>query len=271
MSYTTFEYSDVKLSADSINDTDTVTVSFKIKNTGSVAGAEVAQVYVKDTDTTIFRPEKELKGFTKVFLEAGEEKEVSVTLDKRSFAFYNVNIHDWQVETGAFDVLVGASSRDIKLTATVNVESTADVAVPDYKKTAPCYYGADIVAVPDEQYKAVLGRDIPASQRDPSVPLGINNTLEDSMTGKAGSKICKLIKKIMSMMPDDGNKDMMEAMALQIPIRCMMSMSMGVFSEKMAGGLLDILNDKGTFKGIAKILSGIGNALKNMKNLFNSI
>ena len=271
MSYTTFEYSDVKLSADSIKDTDTVTVSFKIRNTGAVAGAEVAEVYVKDTESTIFRPEKELKGFTKVFLEAGEEKEVSVTLDKRSFAFYNVNIHDWQVETGAFDILVGASSRDIKLTATVNVESTADVAVPDYKSSAPCYYGADITAVPDEQYRAVLGRDIPASQRDPSVPLGINNTLEDSMTGKAGAKICKLIKKIMAMMPDDGNKDMMEAMALQIPIRCMMSMSMGVFSEKMAGGLLTILNDQGTLKGTGKILSGIGNALKNMKNLFNSI
>ncbi len=271
MSYTTFEYSDVKLSADNIKDTDTVTVSFKVKNTGAVAGAEVAEVYVKDTETTIFRPEKELKGFTKVFLEAGEEKEVAITLDKRSFAFYNVNIHDWQVETGAFDILVGASSRDIKLTATVNVESTTEAAVPDYRASAPCYYGADIVAVPDEQYSAVLGRDIPASQRDPSVPLGINNTLEDSMTGKAGSKICKLIKKIMSMMPDDGNKDMMEAMALQIPIRCMMSMSMGVFSEKMANGLLTILNDQGTLKGTGKILSGIGNALKNMKNLFNSI
>lgn len=271
ISYTTFEYSDVKLSADSIKDTDTLTVSFKVKNTGTVAGAETAQVYVKDTETTIFRPEKELKGFKKIFLEAGEEKEVTITLDKRSFAFYNVNIHDWQVETGAFDILVGASSRDIRLTATVNVESTTDVAVPDYKASAPAYYGADIVSVPDSQFEAVLGRPIPLSQRDPSVPLGINNTLEDSMTGKAGAKICKLIKKIMAMMPDDGNKDMMEAMALQIPIRCMMSMSMGVFSEKMANGLLDILNDKGTLKGIGKILSGIGNALKNMKNLFNSI
>ena len=238
------------ISADAIKDTDTVTVSFKVKNTGAVAGAEVAEVYVKDTEATIFRPEKELKGFTKVFLEAGEEKEVSVVLDKRAFAFYNVEIHDWQVETGAFEILVGASSRDIKLTAAVNVESTCTAAVPDYRQSAPCYYGADITAVPDEQFRAVLGRDIPASQRDPSVPLGINNTLEDSMTGKAGSKICKLIKGIMAKLPDDGNKDMMEAMALQIPIRCMMSMSMGVFSEKMAGGLLTILNDQGTMKGI---------------------
>ncbi len=271
LSYTSFEYSDMKLSADSIKDTDTLTVSFKVKNTGAVAGAEIAQVYVKDSESTVFRPEKELKGFKKVFLAPGEEKEVEITLCKRAFAYYNVALGDWHVETGAFEILVGASSRDIKLTETVNVESTVAAVVPDYKETAPCYYGADVMAVSDEQFEALLGRPIPLTHRDPSVPLGINNTLEDSMSGKAGGKICRLIMKIMGMLPDDGNKDMMEAMALQIPIRCMMSMSMGVFSEKMAGGLLTILNDQGTMKGIGKILSGIGNALKNMKNLFNSI
>ena len=271
LSYTSFEYSDMKLSADSIKDTDTVTVSFKVKNTGSVAGAEIAQVYVKDSESTVFRPEKELKGFKKVFLAPGEENEVAITLDKRAFAYYNVTLGDWHVETGAFEILVGASSRDIKLNATVNVESTVVAVVPDYKATAPCYYGADVMAVEDAQFEALLGRPIPLTHRDPNVPLGINNTLEDSMSGKAGGKICRLVKKIMAMMPDDGNKDMMEAMALQIPIRCMMSMSMGVLSEKMANGILDILNDKGVCKGLGKILSGIGNALKNMKNLFNSI
>lgn len=271
LSYTTFEYSDMKLSAKEISDTDKLTVSFKIKNTGSVAGAEIAQVYVKDVDSTIYRPEKELKGFAKVFLEPGEEKEVSVSLDKRSFAFYNVAIHDWQVESGEFEILVGASSRDMKLADTVKVMSTTDAAVPNYRKSAPAYYTADVNNVTDEQFEAVLGTPIPASERDTSVPLGINNTLEDSMTGKHGAFICKLIKKIMAKMPDDANKGMMEAMALQIPIRCMMSMSMGVFSEKMAGGLIDILNDKSVIKGLGKIFSGIGNALKNMKNLFNSI
>ncbi len=271
LSYTSFEYSDMKLSAKNIKDTDTLTVSFTVKNTGSVAGAEIAQVYVKDTDSTIFRPEKELKGFKKVYLEAGEEKEVEITLDKRSFAYYNVELHDWHVESGDFEILVGASSRDIRLSDTITAESTVAAAIPDYRQVAPCYYGADVMDVPAEQFEALLGRPIPLTHRDPNVPLGINNTLEDSMSGKAGSKICKLVKKIMAMMPDDGNKDMMEAMALQIPIRCMMSMSMGVLSEKMANGILDILNDKGVCKGLGKILSGIGNALKNMKNLFNSI
>ena len=78
LSYTTFEYSDVKVSSDKIKDTDTVTVSFKIKNTGAVDGAEVAQIYVNDVESTIYRPVKELRAFKKVFLKAGEETEVSV-------------------------------------------------------------------------------------------------------------------------------------------------------------------------------------------------
>ena len=94
LSYTTFEYSDLKLSAASIKDTDTLTVSFKIKNTGSVDGAEIAEIYVADKESTIFRPEKELRAFKKVFLKAGEEKEVCVELGKRAFAYYNVNIGD---------------------------------------------------------------------------------------------------------------------------------------------------------------------------------
>ena len=119
LSYTTFEYSDIKLSADKIKDTDTVTVSFKIKNTGSVDGAEVAEVYVADKESTIFRPEKELRAFKKVFIKSGETAEVSLELSKRAFAFFNVNTNDWCVESGDFDILVGASSRDIRLTAKI--------------------------------------------------------------------------------------------------------------------------------------------------------
>ena len=96
LSYTTFEYSDLELSSSNIKDTDDLTVTFKIKNTGDVDGAEIAEIYVADQESTIFRPKKELRAFKKVFLKAGEEKEVSVTLSKRAFAFYNVELQDWQ-------------------------------------------------------------------------------------------------------------------------------------------------------------------------------
>ncbi|MCD7827757.1 MAG: glycoside hydrolase family 3 C-terminal domain-containing protein [Clostridiales bacterium] len=271
LSYTDFEYSDIKTSAKRIKDSGSVTVSFKVKNTGKTAGAETAQLYVKDVKSTIFRPEKELKGFKKVYLEPDEEKEIEIELDKRSFAFYNTAIHDWYIEGGEFEILVGASSRDIRLTAKVTVTSEKQE-IPDYKHSAPNYYTADIMSVPDSQFAAVLGCPIPSSKRDPDVPLDVNNTLEDAKNGKNGAFICKVINKAMGLMSDDdANKGMMEAMALQIPIRCMISMSMGVFSEKMAQGLIDILNDKSVPKGLGKILSGAGNALKNIKKLFNSI
>lgn len=272
LSYTSFQYSDLKLSSKKINDGDELTVTFKIKNTGSVDGAEIAQVYVKDVESTIFRPEKELKGFTKVFLKAGEEKEVSITLDRRAFAFYNVKVQDWTVESGDFEILVGASSADIRLSDKVNVKAEK-VEIPDYRESAPAYYTADIAAIDDSQFEAVLGRPIPPRERDKSQKLTIYNNLEDAEHTKWGGKINKLIRKGFSLATkDDGyNGGMMEAMATQIPIRNFIQMSMGVFSEDMAEGMLMMINDEGAGKGFAKILGGIPKALKNLKNLLNSI
>lgn len=274
LSYTTFEYSDVKLSASEIKDTDTVEVSFKIKNTGSVDGAEIAQVYVADKASTIFRPEKELRAFTKVFLKAGEEKEVSLTLGKRAFAYYNVNIGDWHVETGEFDILVGASSRDIKLSAVIHVASTVDAEIPNYKETAPAYYTADISAMTGEQWATVYGQELPSAQRDTTKKITIYNCLDDASHTKWGGKIGRLIKKVISNFgsAENGDAAMLQAMAVQIPIRNFISMSMGVFSPKMAEGLLQILNDdESTIKGVGKILGGLGGALKRLPNLLHSI
>ncbi|MDE6123851.1 MAG: glycoside hydrolase family 3 C-terminal domain-containing protein, partial [Eubacterium sp.] len=240
LSYTTFEYSDIKLSASEIKDTDTVEVSFKIKNTGSVDGAEIAQVYIADKDSTIFRPEKELRAFTKVFLKAGEEKEVSLTLGKRAFAYYNVNIGDWHVETGEFDILVGASSRDIKLSAAIQVASTVDAEIPNYKETAPAYYTADISAMTGEQWATVYGQELPSAERDTTKKITIYNCLDDASHTKWGGKIGRLIKKVISNFgsAENGDAAILQAMAVQIPIRNFISMSMGVFSPKMAEGLL---------------------------------
>ena len=127
LSYTTFEYSGLKLSAGKIKDTDTLTVTLTVKNTGSRAGKEAVQLYVGDVESTPLRPVRELKGFAKVALEPGESKAVSFTLDKRSFAYWNQQIHDWHVETGVFTVEVGGSSRDLPLKAEVTVESTVEL------------------------------------------------------------------------------------------------------------------------------------------------
>lgn len=261
LSYTTFEYSDLQLSADKIQDTDTLKVTFKIKNTGDRDGAEVAQLYVSDVESTIFRPVKELKGFKKVFLKAGEEKTVEIELSKRAFAYYNVNLQDWHVESGEFKILVGASSRDIKLEASVQVESTVEAEIPDYRQTAPSYYGADIMHIGDGEFAAVLGHEIPPSQRDKSQPLTILNTLEDAADGKWGGRLNRMLRKFL------GTETMAGAVALQTPIKNFISMSFGLFSPKMAEGLLIILNEDKMCKGLGIIFKGVPNLIKNIGKL----
>ncbi len=273
LSYTTFEYSDIKVSSEKIKDTDTVEVTFKIKNTGDVDGAEVAEIYVADLESTIFRPKKELRAFKKVFLKAGEEQTVSVTLDKRAFAYYNVNINDWHVETGEFDIIVGASSRDVRLTKTITVTSTVDAEVPNFKETAPAYYTADLKAIDDAQWTAVYGKELPSRERDLTKKIDIYCCLEDARHTKWGAKICKLVTGVSAGGGANvGDGAMLQAMALQIPIRNFIAMSAGAFDEKMAQGLIEVLNDDTkTSAGFGKILAGIPRAIKKIPYLIKSI
>ncbi len=119
LSYTAFFYSNLSLSGDRIQRGTPITVTFSVRNTGAVAGKETVQLYVGDAAASVRRPEKELRGFRKIALDAGEEKTVSFTLTWRDFAFYSTVYHDWVVEEGVFRILIGASSRDIRLSASV--------------------------------------------------------------------------------------------------------------------------------------------------------
>ncbi len=111
LSYTTFDYADL-----AINKTDeVVNLTLKLTNTGDMAGAEVVQVYVKDLKASLMRPEKELKAFQKIKLEPGASKNVAIQLDKDAFSFYDDSKKQWVVESGKFEILVGSSSRDIRL------------------------------------------------------------------------------------------------------------------------------------------------------------
>jgi beta-glucosidase len=123
LSYTTFDYSNLKV-AESFEDVDGLKVTFDVTNTGEVAGKEIVQVYVHDSESSLNRPPKELKGFAKVALEPGETKTVSIDLDFRAFAFYHPKHKTWITEDGAFDILVGASAADICLSATTRMTSS---------------------------------------------------------------------------------------------------------------------------------------------------
>ncbi len=161
LSYTTFAYSDLRLSAQEITDQDTLTATVTVTNTGSRTGKTVVQLYVGDKESTVLRPVRELKGFQKVELAPGESKDVSFTLDKRSFAYWNTAIHDWHVESGEFTIEIGQSSRAIEVSGTVTVKST--VKLPKHYSLDSIFM--DIMADPDavkalepmiEAIKAVL-------------------------------------------------------------------------------------------------------------------
>jgi len=150
LSYTNFEYTDIKLSKDEVLDTEVLNVSVRVKNTGKVRGKEIVQLYVRDIEKSVVRPEKELKGFEKVDLDVGEEKTVNFALNKRAFAYYSTEIKDWHVETGDFEILIGKSSQEIVLRGLVRVNSTTKI---DRKYDRNSTIG-DIIGDPDGLVKA---------------------------------------------------------------------------------------------------------------------
>ena len=150
LSYTNFEYGDLKLSKNELLDTEVLNVSVRVKNIGKVPGKEIVQLYVRDVEKSVVRPDKELKGFEKVELGVGEEKTVTFTLSKRAFAYYNTKIKDWHVETGEFEILIGKSSQEIVLSGLVRVNSTTKIS-KKYDRNSTV---GDIIEDPDGLVKA---------------------------------------------------------------------------------------------------------------------
>jgi beta-glucosidase len=124
LSYTTFAYSNARVSAQTFKDVEGLTVTVDVTNTGQFAGKEIVQVYVHDHVSGLVRPEKELKGFAKVDLQPGETKSVSISLDFRAFAYYHPEYKQWITEDGQFDILIASSAADIRESLTVTLEST---------------------------------------------------------------------------------------------------------------------------------------------------
>lgn len=256
LSYTQFEYSNLRASADAINEGDEYSITFTIKNVGKVAGAEIAQVYVNDTESTLYRPKQELKGFKKVYLEPGEEKDVTISLDSRAFAYYNVAINDWHVESGDFRILVGASSRDIKLETIVNVTSkNPDAPIPDYRESAPCYYDiANADEIPVEQFEALYGKKVIENTPFAKGELSSYNTIGQcnvSPFGKFMYGLCVGVVNLVAKFSE--NPDMLTNSVKDMPYRTIAAWSMGIISDRSLDGLVDMLNGKkGGFRRFLK-------------------
>lgn len=251
LSYTTFEYSDLKLSSSAIKEGEDLVVSFKIRNTGKVAGAEVAQVYVSDVKSSIFRPVKELKGFAKVKLAPGEEKEVSVTLDSRAFAYYNVLIKDWHIESGEFRILVGASSADIRLDASVDVTSANPGApIPDYRTSAPYYYDLTETneqkrTIPIEQFAALYGASVMENKPYAKGEFDCNCSLGDVAVSPVGRLLLGFISFGTKLVAGHSeNRDMVVNTVAYMPLRSFMGFTGGILSSESVEGIVDMCNGK---------------------------
>ena len=249
LSYTSFAYSELKADARSV----TLTVT----NTGSRAGAEIVQVYAAKSDAQIFRPAQELKAFTKVWLEAGESKTVTLPLDDKAFRYWNTKTDSWEVEGGTYEFRVGASSADIRLTAAVEVNGTS-APNPYAGKALPHYTSGKVQHVPDDEWEILLGRPIPAD----TVKIDRNMTLGE--LNHSRSPLCWLIWAVLTMMLNAsykrGKPNLNVMFQYNMPLRALAKMTNGAISMGMVDGI--VLEAKGFW--VIGLLKVIVEAVKNI-------
>ena len=237
LSYTEFAYSDLAVTGDS--------VQFTVRNTGSVYGEEIAQLYIHANTGGMFRPEQELKGFAKVALDPGEERRITVTLNDRSFAVWSILENDWVIEGGSYQLRIGASSRDIRLTA--EIQKDGAVTNPYADEAFAPYYSGEVQQVSDESFAALLGHPIPNANWDRSAPIGFNDTISQGeyLDGGLGKGIYNLIAFVRNVLmalekKELGNNVMF---VMNLPWRGVARMS-GVLTDEQILALLDIINGK---------------------------
>ena len=227
LSYTSFAYSDLKA--------DEKGVTLTVTNTGSCAGAEVVQLYVAKPDAKVFRPVKELKGFAKVQLEAGESKTVTIPLDDKAFRYWNVKTDRWEVEGGSYQLLVGASSADIRLTAAVTVESTG-APDPYAGKNLEHYRTAQVQNVPDAEFETLLGHAIPENK----VRIDRNMTLGEMGHGRSpiGWLAAAVLGALLRRSIKKGKPDLNILFQYNMPLRALAKMTNGAISMGMVDGIV---------------------------------
>ena len=259
LSYTTFLYSDIYA--------DQNRVTFTITNIGSRDGAEIAQVYISCKNGKVFRPKKELKGFTKVFLKAGERKEVSVTLDDKAFRYFNVKTNRWEVETADYEISVGASVADIRLTSQIHVTGTN---APIPYDAMPSYESGNITSVSDEEFKKLLNHDIPDGSW--SGELTRNDAICQLYYAKTG--IARFAYKILTHLKNKseakGKPDLNILFIYNMPFRAMGKMSGGMVSDKMVDDIVFLVNGH-FFRGLGCLVVDFFKSLSANKSFMKKL
>ena len=249
LSYTSFAYSDLKVTADSV----TLTVT----NTGAHDGAEIVQVYIAKPGAEIFRPAQELKAFARVPLAAGESRTVTLPLDDKAFRYWNTRTDGWEIEGGRYEVRVGASSADIRLTADVDICGT-NAPDPYAGKALPHYKSGSVQNVPDAEWEALLGHPIPQDK----VKIDRNMTLGELNHSRSplGWLIWAVLTALLNASFKKGKPDLNVLFQYNMPLRALAKMTSGAISMGMVDGI--VLEAKGFW--VIGLLKVIVEAVKNI-------
>ena len=254
LSYTEFAYSNLTV--------DQTGASVTISNTGTRDGAEVAQMYVGLSNAIVFRPLKELKGFQKIFLKAGESQRIHIPFDDKTFRYWNVKTNKWEIEMGTYKIMIGASVSDIRLEADYKVEGTTNE-YPYNPALLPYYYTGIIQQISDGEFEELLGHPIPSGKW--SGKLGENDAFCQMYYAKSG--LARFVYKVLTSMKnkaeDKGKPDLNVLFIYNMPFRALAKMTAGMVSMEMVEGILILVNGR-FLKGLGKIIGGFfGNIRKN--------
>ncbi len=244
LSYTTFEYKNLKVDAEG--------VTFTIENTGNVTGAEIAQLYIGKKSDTIFRPVRELKGFTRVELSPGQQKEVRIPFDDKTFRFYDTRTDSWETESGAYQIMVGKDAEHMLLEDTLEVKGTVENG--GYKKEElPEYFSGKIKDISDEEFKCLYRKEVPDGSW--SGEIRINDAVCQLYYGKGilGKLFYGVLKLLLKISEWQGKPNLNILFNYNMPIRGYAKMTGGFVTMEMAEALTEMANGH-RIKGTAHLI-----------------
>ena len=244
LSYTTFEYKDLKV--------DSEGVTFTIENTGNVTGAEIAQLYIGKKSDTVFRPARELKGFARVELSPGQQKEVRIPFDDKTFRFYDTRTDSWEIESGIYQVMVGTDAEHMVLKDTLEVKGTVDNG-GYHREELPEYFSGQIREVSDEKFRLLYGREIPDGSW--SGEIRINDAVCQLYYGKGilGKLFYGILRLLLKISEWQGKPNLNVLFNYNMPIRGYAKMTGGFVTMEMAEALTEMANGH-RIKGTAHLI-----------------
>ncbi len=242
LSYTTFKYENLEVSKEG--------VKFTLTNAGKVDGKEVAQLYIGMKDSKVFRPVYELKGFKKIFLKAGESQEIFIPFDEYSFRFWNIKDNKFDVEGGTYQIYVGSSSKDLPLTGELKVEGIDASGIYDEKKLSH-YYSGDVRTIGDDEFKELLGGELPAKDgnyvKKHRIHVDYNSSISDLHYAKgfAGRLFAGSIRFAIKFLRRIGKRTTANTLVMGVyynPVRALSRMTGGAMSMAQLDGLIMMFN-----------------------------